>query len=122
VANSHALDCKSPGTRLGRHAIGAGVPQRPASSTSWRSRADGWAARTGLRRRRPEEHASNRPVCQAERVAPYSPYAPPATTPQTGRFHACFFRPGPRRSFHPAPTADALTIPGIWATLIAPAR
>jgi hypothetical protein len=32
--------------------FGAGVPQRLASSVSWHSRADGWAARTGLRRMR----------------------------------------------------------------------
>jgi hypothetical protein len=82
---------------LGRNEIGAGVPQRLASFVFWHSRADGYAARAGLCRRRPEKHASNRSVCQAERVAPYSPYAPPATTPQTGRFHACFFRPGLRR-------------------------
>jgi hypothetical protein len=96
-------DCRSQCTRSSRNASARAFPQRLASSTSWYSRADGYAARSGLRRRRPEKHASNRSVCQAERVAPYSRYAPPATTPQTGRFHARFFRPGPRRGYDPSP-------------------
>ena len=87
----------------GSERIGAGVPTRPVSSASWHRRAEGWAARTGLRRRRPEKRASDRSVRKAERAPPDSRSAASATTPRTGRYHARFFRPGPRRGLHPSP-------------------
>ena len=76
-----------------RNASARGVPETKVIPHP--NRADGCAARNGSRRRRPEKRASDRPVCQAERAASDSRSTPPATTPQTDRYHARFLRPVP---------------------------
>ena len=109
--------CKRPGTRLGRNASARAypnVPHRPLPGTAAPMagrRGPGCAA--GVRKN--ARHPSGR---QAEHAAPDSRSAPRATTPRTGRYHARFLRPGPRRGIHPSPV-EIISRPQKGCVLIA---